>query len=478
MLKQRWQQFQEYLYQPVDASTLGAFRILFGALMVWEVYRYFEYDRIYRYYIEPNVYFPYEYFHFVTPWPGEWMYLHFYLMGLFAAGMMLGFFYRISTIGFFLTYSYAFLIDKTQHNNHYYLIILIVFLMIFVDAHRWMSVDRHYFEHLKQRVIPFWQQFILQMQMVIVYFYAGVAKINEDWLRGEPVGTWIYNRQSYPYEAAVTYFGDNSTAFWIADQIGTFFASPMAPYFFAYGGLLFDLLIGFALLWKRTRLLALFPLLFFHLMNRFLFNIGIFPYMAIASTILFADPDWPRRMLRMAQPNLSAFTINHGRQTLVAGAVTLYLVVQILVPLRHWLYPGDVAWNEEGHRFSWRMKLRDKDADIKFFMTDPATQETWEVDMLSELNPRQISKMATRPDMIYYYAQHLKEVGQRIGIENPIIQVDSWAQLNGRPVQRFIDPNVNLAAVPDYYHIFAHADWILPLQPRPVEQPQVELSGN
>lgn len=464
-LRHKWQSFETYLWQPVDVATLATFRFVFGALMVWEVYRYFEYDRIYRYYIEPNVYFPYEFFPFVKPWPGDLMYLHFYVMGLCAAGVMLGFFYRISIIGFFLTYTYVFLIDKTQHNNHYYLIILLSFLMMFTDAHRWLSVDKLFLDRLKSEVIPFWQQFILRTQMVIVYFYAGVAKINVDWLQGEPVGSWIRSRGYYPIDTALYHFGEDSIAFDIAVKVSEFFVSPWAPYFFAYGGLLFDLSIGFLLWWKHTRLLALFPLFFFHLMNKYLFNIGIFPYLAIGSTILFADPDWPRQLLRLPRPTLPESWPRRPLHHLMTGGVVLYLTVQILVPLRHWLYPGDVAWNEEGHRYSWRMKLRDKDAYVIFRVTDPATDTTWEVDLESELTPRQIRKMSHRPDMIYYYAQHLKQVTQAAGIENPIIQVEGWASLNGRPYQPFIDPEVNLAAIDDYYsNIFAHGDWILPVK--------------
>jgi vitamin K-dependent gamma-carboxylase len=35
----------------------------------------------------------------------------------------------------------------------------------------------------------------------------------------------------------------------------------------------------------------------FHLANHFLFNIGIFPWVAMAGTLMFLEPDWPRRAL-------------------------------------------------------------------------------------------------------------------------------------------------------------------------------------
>jgi len=229
--------------------------------------------------------------------------------------------------------------------------------------------------------------------------------------------------------------------------------------------LIFDLLIGFALLWPRTRLVALIPLIFFHLTNKYLFNIGIFPYLALASTILFAPPDWPRRLLRQTTLTLPTAPIVATRwHQVTVGFVTLYLILQIIVPLRHWLYPGNVAWNEEGHRFSWRMKLRSKAAELFFTVTDPNTNQTWAYDMSAELTDRQIRKMSTRPDMIYQYAQHIKQTVEKDGIQNPIIRAESWAALNGRPYQRFIDPTVNLAEVENYDNLFAHADWIVPFK--------------
>ena len=36
-------------------------------------------------------------------------------------------------------------------------------------------------------------------------------------------------------------------------------------------------------------------------MNHFLFNIGIFPWVAMAGTLLFLEPDWPRRAARFTK---------------------------------------------------------------------------------------------------------------------------------------------------------------------------------
>jgi uncharacterized membrane protein YphA (DoxX/SURF4 family) len=444
-VKHYLKQLRIWLLRPTDAATLATYRVLFGALMVWEVVRYHQFNRVYRYYIEPTFYFPYELFPFVSPLPPALMYLVFFVMGLAAFGLALGFFYRVSAVLFFVTYTYAFLLDKTQYNNHYYLIILLAFLLIFVDAHRWASLDQKMRPRLRAEQVPFWQHFIFKAQLVIVYFYAAVAKMNADWLRGEPVRAWLRDRADYPL-------------------VGQFFTTEPAAYFFAYGGLLFDLIIGFALLWKRTRLIAVFFVFFFHLTNKWLFSIGIFPYLMIASTVLFFEADMPRRVLRAApltKYSPAAPAPRLGYHSLAIGFVIVFLALQVLIPLRHFLYPGHVSWTEEGHRFAWHMKLRDKDGQIAFIVTDPATEKTWVVDLSQDLNARQIGKMSTRPDMILQYAHHLKARAQAQGIENPVVRVDSWAGLNGRPLQQMIDPAVNLADLPQT--VFARAPWILPL---------------
>lgn len=432
------------LVKPTDAASLATFRVLFGAIMVWEVYRYHSFNRIPYYYIAPKFFFTYELFPFVFPLPGQWMFFVYFLMGLAALGITLGFFYKISATLFFFTYTYVFLLDKAQYNNHYYLIILLAFLLLLTDAHRWASIDQKLWPNLRAEFVPFWHLFILRAQIVIVYVYAGIAKINTDWLAGEPMRAWLHARSNYPL-------------------VGQFFTTEGATYLFSYGGLFLDLSVGFLLLWRRTRFLAFLALLFFHLMNKWLFSIGVFPYLMIAATILFVDSDWPRRILGRARLSLPETAPKRAMdyRMWVFGFVAVFLAFQILIPLRHWLYPSSVAWSEEGHRFSWRMKLRDKSARLAFYVTNPETNETWAVDMQQDLTDRQIRKMATRPDMMIQYVHYLKGKLAQAGIENPVIQIDSWASLNGRDYEQMIDPTVNLAEVP--LNVFASSPWILPM---------------
>jgi len=131
------------------------------------------------------------------------------------------------------------------------------------------------------------------------------------------------------------------------------------------------------------------------------------------------------------------------------------------MPLRHYAYPGNVSWTEEGHNFAWHMKLRDKDTTrIQFFATDPKTGETWVIDHYEDLTEKQVPRMSTRPDMILQYSHFIAENLKEEGYEEIEIRVDVLSSLNGREPQRLIDPSVNLAEQP--FTIFPKS-WIVPL---------------
>jgi vitamin K-dependent gamma-carboxylase len=144
----------------------------------------------------------------------------------------------------------------------------------------------------------------------------------------------------------------------------------------------------------------------------------------------------------------------------VAALLTTYLAVQLILPLRHYAYPGNVSWTEEGHNFSWHMKLRAKKADAIFTITHPASGQTWTIDPKEHLEPRQVAKMATHPDMILQFSHYLAEWKRREGFENVEVRARVMASLNGRKPQLLIDPTANLTK--ERLSLLP-ARWILPL---------------
>ena len=158
-------------------------------------------------------------------------------------------------------------------------------------------------------------------------------------------------------------------------------------YSFVIGGLLLDLLVVPLLLWRRTRPFAFAAAVAFNLINAVIFDIGIFPWLMLGSLFIFFPRDLVRRFARafmstgepepVAQPR-SDPSLFVSRKV-VTGLLAAYLAIQIVLPLRHHLYPGDVSWTEEGHNFSWHMKLRTKVGEATFTVTHPGSGQTWTV---------------------------------------------------------------------------------------------------
>lgn len=446
-LSQRINAFRTSLFSPISGASLVFFRIVFGLVLFWEVTRYFNHNWIHRYWIEPRFLFFYEGFEWVKPWAGNGMYVHFLLLGLLAAFITIGFLYRLSTVLFFLGFTYIFLLDKTNYLNHFYLISLLSGLFIFLPAHRRFALDAYLGLSKASNQVPMWSLFLLRAQLFIVYFFGGIAKINADWLQGIPIGTWLAKATDYPL-------------------IGQYFTESWAVLSFAYGGLLFDVFIVPLLWWKKTRPFAFLIALFFHLSNVYLFQIGIFPWFMIVATTLFLEPDWCSRLipkLGLTLP-LARWVPTFGSPRLVMTLLGAFLLWQTLMPLRHFLYPGNLSWTEEGHRFSWHMKLRSKSGNAKFIVHSPDTDEEWTIDPRRFLTKRQVQKMVGRPDMVLQFSHYLTRYFHHQGYEGVEVYAEVYASLNHRPRRLLIDPEVNLAEISASLW---SADWILPLDEAP-----------
>jgi hypothetical protein len=414
----------------VDVTPLALFRIAFGAILIWEVARWFALGWIDALWQSPALHFTYLGFGWVRPWPGRGLVLHCLALAVLAVGVLLGACYRTCAALFTLGFTYVFLLDQTQYLNHVYLMCLLSFLMIFVPAHRSLSIDAWRRPPLRAATAPAWALWVLRAQIGLVYFYAGLAKLNGDWLRGQPLHAWLAARTD-----VAALLGEQ----WIA-------------WLFSYGSLTLDLLMAPALLWRRTRVAAVGCAIAFHLLNWQLFGLGVFPWLMIATTPLFLPPQWMRLRPRAATSERSEVP-----SRLTVGLAGLYLAIQALVPLRHYLYPGDVSWTEEGHRFAWHMMLREKHADVMLRTFDPSTGRSAEAEPWRYLTPLQARKMSTRPDMIQQLAHHVAATAKSPGLK---VYAIATATLNDHPRQWLIDPRIDLAAEP---RTLRPARWIVPL---------------
>jgi len=451
--------FKSSLFKPIDSAFLVVFRIGFAVIMFWEVIRYWSHDWIRQFYIEPEFYFKYYGFEWVHPWPDDGMYYHFIAMGILAIFIGIGFLYRLSALLFFLAFSYIFFLDQARYLNHFYMVMLISFLLVIMPANRSFSVDEKLWPKLRSDSVPGWTLWILRAQFEIIYIYAGLVKINSDWLNLEPLRMWLSTRSDMPL-------------------IGYLYTQDWAVAIAAYGVILLHVIGAPLLLWKRTRLAVFIIYAAFHTLNHFTFNIGIFPWLTLFGTLVFFDPDWPRQLKekiiqRTGPANQNAVMTTHtvNNQAVMTTSklaqnsllvfFAAWFAYQVLFPLRHFLYPGNVSWTEEGHRFAWQMKLRDKEAFADFTILDPVTKQSWYVEPEPYLTEKQARKMPTQPDMILQFAHFLeKKWKQDYRLDDVEIRVNNYVSLNGREPAPMVNPSIDLTTIE---RNLSHADWILPL---------------
>src|SRR6056297_2383303 len=323
-------------------------------------------------YIEPTFFFSYYGFEWVQPL-GSWTYLIFTICGASAIFVSLGYHYRVAIITFFLSFTYIELMDKTTYLNHYYFISILSFLMIFLPAHAYYSFDAYRSETLRSQQVPRWSIDSIKLLLGIVYFYAGLAKLNSDWLfEAMPLQIWLPAKYSIPL-------------------LGDLFQQEWTHYAFSWAGALYDLTIPFLLLYKRTRVFAFALVVVFHILTRVLFPIGMFPYIMIASALIFFDAGLHNKMLAKISEWLriskSFFDNGHHYQypkvwirKASLGVLTLFFVLQLLIPFRYMLYPGELFWTEEGYRFSWRVMLMEKAGYANFKIVNPENGQRFYVD--------------------------------------------------------------------------------------------------
>lgn len=436
------------LSQPVDGSWLALYRMGLGACLLWQMWKFFSTDLIRSLYVEPTHHFTWFGFDFVRPWPESAMYLHFSVMAVAAACILVGFHYRFASFVFWLGSTWVFLIDQSWYLNHHYLICLLSFVGIFLPASQQWSIDAWRDPQRRSDTVPLWTLWLLRFQLGVPYFFAGVAKINADWIYGEPMRTWLSETTDFPV-------------------LGQYFTAEWCVQLFGWGGLLLDLFVVPLLLWRRSRLVTLLVVICFHLMNARLFNIGVFPWLMIWATItVFLPPATTARLLRRS-PLSAQESSDASRSSVLAPAVTGlllgYLSLQLLMPIRHWFYPGHTAFTREGHQFSWRMRLNIRGASFEFTATDSRTGETQALPLSRWLTNAQEIEMGDA-DHLLQLARWMEDDLRADGMSDPQITVDSLVSLNGRPPIRFVDPELDLT---QQARSWRPADWIVQ-QPVPL----------
>jgi len=436
----RAERFVNAAWKSVDGASLAAFRVVFGLGVTIYAIKSLLRGEVRMIFVEPQYHFSYWGFEWLTPWPGNGMYLHFAALALSGLLVAAGIAYRVTSVVMALLFSFIFLSDRTAYLNHYYLMVLLCWMMTVIPADRVFAVDQwsgrvgNQWAGTKDRhsieSVPAWALWLVRFHIALPYFFGGVAKLSADWLQGQPM------RMTLMQQPAVAD---------LAEIVGTDFV----VYLFSIGGMLFDLAVVPLLLWRPTRKLAFCLVLGFHLTNAFVFPIGVFPWLMIGATTIFFEPDWPRRLLRTEPISAAAAPVRVSRrQRAVLAVVCGYVVFHCLVPLRHLATASHPNWTERGHFFAWHMMLRGKRCGLRMYVTSPETGQTQPVNLRRYVTEYQYPKVGRDPEHMRQLAHMIADtMEKKTGLR---MQVRAFAlvSLNGRRAELLVDPTVDLAQRP------------------------------
>ncbi|CAF1262070.1 unnamed protein product [Adineta steineri] len=480
---QSWSSFVKLMNRPEDPSSLAILRIFFGILMMLDIPQERGMSHADVYYPNDDKECQFPLFNFLEPLRAEYMVIVYFIMLLGAFGITIGFFYRLSTICFTITYWYIFFLDKTSWNNHSYLYGLIGFQLMFFDAHHYWSIDGLFRKKIRNSHVPLWNYTLIRYQVFLVYFIAGLKKTDWDWVSGYSMDTlgehWVFS----PFRSFMT-----------IEQITLILVHVC--------GLFFDLLVGFALFFDRSRPFGVFFCLSFHIMNSQLFNIGMFPYTMIATIPIFFHNNWPRKFLNRFAPKFlyketplqysssclyskeeikpeepkspsikskiannssvknapTKSTLRHKIFTIFA---LFYLVEQGFLPYSHFITKGYNNWTNGLYGYSWDMMVHSWHTQhVKITFLDKKTNEPHYLRPTAWASAKRWSSHA---DMIVQYAQCIKGKLKQHGYDDVELRFDIWRSMNGRFNQRQIDPRIDLLSSDVKWSPFQDTPWLQPL---------------
>lgn len=436
-----------YFEKTTSAAPLAVFRIALGLLLFVSIVRFWAKGWIHELYIAPKHFFSFYGFEFVKPL-GGYTYLVFAVCAALSILVAIGLFYRVAIAGLFFTFTYIELMDKSTYLNHYYFISMVLLLMIFLPANVYFSADARRNPALAANRIPNWTVDSLKWFVCMVYFFAGLAKVNSDWLlQAQPLRIWLPAQNDLPL------FGPLFNHLWVA-------------FAFSWAGCLYDLSVPFLLLNRRTRPYAYSAVVIFHLLTAMLFPIGMFPYIMIVTALIFFPPEFHEKIMTVLRRIMSISQRRGGAHRIwtpgraVPFALGLFFLFQVTFPFRYLLYPGELFWTEEGYRFSWRVMLMEKSGYAQFYVRDTTGNQVM-VDNRDFLTPLQEKMMSTQPDMMVQYAHILRDHFSAKGFVAPEVYVDSYVAVNGRLGKPLVDTRTDLAKQTDS---FRHKHWILPFE--------------
>lgn len=275
----------------------------------------------------------------------------------------------------------------------------------------------------------------LRVQVGMVYFFGGMAKLRYDWLlTAQPLRIWLSANEH------LSIIGHLLTEKWVAFTL-------------SWLAMMFDLSAPFLLSFRKTRLPIYIVIVIFHLLTHYLFYIGMFPWMMIFTALIFFPSDLHTKVLRVFfRKSESTIQVSNNQTHYFGKLIMIFILIQCLIPFRSYFYGGNVLWHEQGFRFSWNIMLMEKNASLEYHIKIKNTGEEFSVkpnDFLTKIQARQ---MSFQPDMILQFAHYLHQYYLENGIGDTEIKAECYASLNGRGSQLLINPKIDLVKEREGFH--------------------------
>lgn len=440
---------QRTLADPVDVASIAVFRIVYGLCCLGLTLGFLTTDFLETWVSSCAVELHWRGLEWIAlPCDLLWLRVLVTLAAVASAGVAFGAAFRWSAWLLVGLLAYALAADQAIYSSTYYLLVLLGFWLACSPADRAWSVDAwrrgRATGDLTQADAaastgPAWPLRMLQFHVAVMYVYAAIAKLDADWLAGRPVAVWLGREEDLPL-------------------LGPWLQGETTALAFSWGGLFFDALVVPALLWRRTRVVALVVLVGFHAFNGLVLGVFPLPIVAVVGSLLLLPADWPRRLRGRTEISPRPHGVARPLSPRALGLLGAWMLVHLIVPLRHHAYPGSVTWNEDGDEFAWRLRARTKKRRLQVTVVDVATGERRKVAVGSVVAGVRDKAVRMYPDRLLQLVHHLAALEAAAGREVEV-HVRYRVGLNGRPLRDLVDPKRDLAAQP---RTFLNSSWIEP----------------
>lgn len=396
------------LFQPESLYPLVMVRVMFGAVMAgWALTMMFN-GSLSELFSSNNFVFHYRGFDWIQP-PGlTATYLIFGLIVVTSLMLGAGFYFKISSFVFTLAFSYITLIDKSNYLSYYYFVIIMSVMLMVSPAHRLFSLDLLRKPSIRVDYIPAWFMLAMKLQVVMVFFFAGMGKLNYDWLfEGRPVSIWL-----------MAAFQDMGISL---DLTGKFKGFAV---FISWVLILSDFIFPHFLLDRKTASWAFRLFLLMELISIALFPVGFFPILFCVSCIIFLPPERIHEFISRVSYFLydifqfkgevfkpgGGYLLQYRHKRLAMILVGAFLAFQVSWPVVAYLKWGALKWADTVFHFSWNMELYEKQGQVQFFQLDTRSGQESGIPLDLYLTAHQQKIMSQDPRLILQFAHYLEKV--------------------------------------------------------------------